>query len=69
MPRYIDADKFLKSEIKRCGCEPVIGTCTNDNKSLKDVINEFPTADVQEVRLRKLQIRRRIKRSKRNGKN
>lgn len=50
MAKYINADEFLKSEIKRCGYEPIIGTCTNDNKSLKEVINDFPSADVQEVR-------------------
>ena len=50
MAKYINADEFLKSEIKRCGYEPIIGTCTNDNKSLKEVINDFPSADVQEVK-------------------
>ena len=33
--RLIDADEFLKSEIERCGCVPLVGSCTNDNESLK----------------------------------
>lgn len=49
MSRYIDADKLYRDEIKRCGCVPIIGSCSKDNKSFKDVIDEQPTADVVEV--------------------
>ena len=31
MSRYIDKDEFIKSEIERCGCVPVIGSCTADS--------------------------------------
>ena len=50
MARYIDADKFLEDQIHRCGCVPLIGSCTMDNESLKDIVERTPTADVQEVR-------------------
>ena len=40
MGRLIDADELLRNEIARCGCQPLV----NDNKLLKDVINEQPTA-------------------------
>lgn len=46
MPRYIDADELYKSEIERCHCVPLIGSCSNDNKSLRDVLEEAPTVDV-----------------------
>lgn len=46
MPRYIDVDKLYKSEIERCHCVPLVGSCTNDNKSLRDVLDNAPTADV-----------------------
>ena len=50
MARYIDADKFLKDQIHRCGCIPLIGSCTMDNESLKDILEHTPTADVVEVK-------------------
>ena len=40
MGRLIDADELLRNEIARCGCQPLV----NDNKLLKDIINEQPTA-------------------------
>ena len=49
MSRYIDADKLYKNEIERCGCVPLVGSCSKDNKSLRDVLEEQPTADVVEV--------------------
>ena len=49
MKRYIDADKFLKDETKRCGCIPTIGSCTTDNESLAYQLAKAPTADVVEV--------------------
>ena len=48
MARYIDADAFLEAEIKRCGCVPLIGTCTTDNESLAYQLAKTPTADVEE---------------------
>lgn len=45
MPRYIDADKLYKDEIARCHCVPLVGSCTNDNKSLRDVLENAPTED------------------------
>ena len=50
MPKYIDADAFLKSEAKRCGCIPMIGSCTTDNESLAYRLANAPTAEVVEVR-------------------
>ncbi len=50
MARYIDADKFLEDQIQRCGCVPLIGTCTMDNESLKDIVERTPTSDVKEVK-------------------
>lgn len=45
MGRLIDADELLRNEIARCGCQPLV----NDNKLLKDVINEQLTAyDIDE---------------------
>lgn len=50
MARYIDADKFLESQIERCGgVMPIIGTCTMDNEALSWVVEKTPTADVVEV--------------------
>lgn len=48
--KYIDADKFLKDETKRCGCIPTIGSCTTDNESLAYQLAKAPTADVVKVR-------------------
>ena len=47
--RLIDADAFLKSEIERCRCVPVIGSCTTDNESFKEILNSQPTIDAVEV--------------------
>ena len=49
MARYIDADAFLKDETKRCGCVPLVGSCTTDNESLAYQLAKAPTADVVEV--------------------
>lgn len=49
MARYIDVDKFLKDETKRCCSVPSIGSCTTDNESLAYVLAQTPTADVVEV--------------------
>jgi hypothetical protein len=49
MARYIDAEKFLENEIKRCGCVPLVGSCTTDNESLAYQLAKAPTADVVEV--------------------
>lgn len=43
--RLIDADAFLKSEIERCGCVPVIGSCTADNEIFKFVLEQQPTVE------------------------
>lgn len=49
MTRYIDAEKFLKDETKRCGSVPLVGTCTTDNESLAYQLAKAPTADIVEV--------------------
>ncbi len=49
MARYIDAEKFLEDEIKRCRCVPLVGSCTTDNESLAYQLAKAPTADVVEV--------------------
>jgi hypothetical protein len=58
MARYIDADKFLKDQIRRCGCVPLVGVSKyiNGEESfegdcLDALINEQPTADVVEKSL------------------
>lgn len=48
MSRYIDADKFLQDEIKRCGRVPLVGCCTTDNESLAYLLAKASTADVVE---------------------
>ena len=48
--KYIDADRFLKDETKRCGYIPMIGGCTTDNESLAYQLAKAPKADVVEVR-------------------
>jgi hypothetical protein len=50
MARYIDADKFLKDETRRCGCVPLVGSCTTDNESLAYQLAKASTADVVEVK-------------------
>lgn len=51
MARYIDADKFLESQIERCGgVMPIIGTCTMDNEALNWIVEQTPKADVVEVK-------------------
>lgn len=53
MPRYIDADNFLKSMTAKFKCVPLVGVpgCLNgeeyfDGEHLDALINETPTADV-----------------------
>lgn len=48
--KLIDADKFLASEIERCGGVPVVGTCTENNISLKERVKAFPAADAEPVK-------------------
>ena len=50
MARYIDAELFLRIETKRCGCVPLVGSCTTDNESLAYQLAKAPTADVVEVK-------------------
>lgn len=47
--RLIDADAFLKSEIERCGCVPLIGSCTSDNEIFKFVLESQPTIDATPI--------------------
>ena len=47
--RLIDADAFLKSEIERCGCVPLIGSCTSDNEIFKFILERQPTIEAKEV--------------------
>ena len=49
MSRYIDKDEFIKSEIERCGCVPVIGSCTADNESLKTILEQTPTIKTEDL--------------------
>ena len=48
--RLIDADEFLRNEIERCGCVPLVGTCTNDNESLRYRFECAPTIDPESLR-------------------
>ena len=47
--RLIDADAFLKSEIERCHCVPLIGSCTMDNESFKDILAQQPTIEAMKL--------------------
>jgi hypothetical protein len=47
--RLIDADAFLRSEIERCHCVPLVGTCSNDNYDLRYILDGTPTADAAPV--------------------
>ena len=47
--RLIDADAFFKSEIERCGCVPLIGSCTADNEIFKFILEQQPTIEAQPV--------------------
>lgn len=51
MLRYINAEKFLQAQIKRCNnYPPLIGTCSMDNVTLESEIMNFPVADVAPVK-------------------
>lgn len=39
--RLIDAEAFLKTEIDRCGSDPLVGTCTSDNEYLSDRLKKL----------------------------
>lgn len=49
MARLIDADALLKSEIRRCGRIPTIGTGYINEKNFKSILAESPTVDAVEV--------------------
>ncbi len=50
MGRLIDADELLNSERERCNGEPIVGTCTQNNQYLMDVIKKAKTVDAEPVR-------------------
>ena len=47
--RLIDAEAFLKTEIDRCGSNPLVGTCTSDNQYLSDRLKKAPTIEAKPV--------------------
>ena len=47
--RLIDAEAFLKTEIDRCGSDPLVGTCTSDNQYLSDRLKKAPTIEAKSV--------------------
>lgn len=47
--KLIDADTFLESETHRCGCVPLVGSCSNDNVSLKERLDQQPTVDTSKT--------------------
>ena len=47
--RLIDAEAFLKTEIDRCGSDPLVGTCTSDNQYLSDRLKKAPTIEATPV--------------------
>ena len=49
MARLIDADALLKSEIRRCGRIPTIGTGYINEKNFESILAESPTVDAVEV--------------------
>lgn len=57
MARYVDADEFLKSMIKRFKCVPAVGVTKYiygeecfEGEHIDTIIKEQPTADVEVVR-------------------
>lgn len=48
--RLIDADAFLKSEISRCHCIPLVGSCERDEERLDFLLMQAPTVDLDEIR-------------------
>ena len=50
MAKYINADEFLKHEIERYGCVPLTDGGNYNVDRLNDELNDFPAADVQEIR-------------------
>ncbi len=62
MEKYINAEKFLQAQRKRCTYyPPLIGTCPTDNVTLDSEIIKFPAADVVPVKHGKWIIRKRTK--------
>ena len=49
MARLIDADALLKSEIRRCGRVPTIGTGYINEKDFESVLEETTTVDAVPV--------------------
>ena len=49
MARLIDADALLKSEIRRCGRIPTIGTGYINEKNFESILAESPAVDAVEV--------------------
>lgn len=47
--RLIDAEAFLKTEIDRCGSDPLVGTCTSDNEYLSDRLKKARTIEAKPV--------------------
>lgn len=47
--RLIDADRFLESEIERCGSISFIGLCLVNNENFKTVLDQQPTVDAVKV--------------------
>ena len=47
--RLIDAEAFLKTEIGRCGSDPLVGICTSDNEYLSDRLKKAPTIEAKPV--------------------
>lgn len=47
--RLIDAEAFLKTEIDRCGSDPLVGTCTSDNEYLSDRLKKAPIIEAKPV--------------------
>lgn len=50
MPKYINANSFLEYEENRCkNFPPLIGTCSFDNVTLREELENFLAADVEPV--------------------
>lgn len=48
--KYINANNFYTSQVKRCQGEPIVGASTFDNALLYNELYKFPAADVVEVK-------------------
>ncbi len=56
MEKYIDVQIFYQAEKERCGgCEPMIGSCSSDNVSLRSRLDKTPNVSIPHMQWEKVQ--------------